>query len=924
MDNFNNLTTPEEFIGHYFDQLRTDLATQNIQLSKVGFAGYMLNLLGNTQYDAKTYYDNLFKEAFPITALDDKNLGYHGNVFGYTPALADYAVIDGIFEYSLDSLPVMLTNISKREIILSNVILNIEGLSYTLDSEYKIIINKSGSSTSGYSSIITDEAKQKTIPFQISDPVSKVFDLNQYVREVTTFVAADYIYGTYYSYEIEIPADDYVTKIDITVDGVEFGLSKNKSFAAGDEKVVFYEITPDNVLLLELGSGLHGEYVPGSTVSVTVYKTKGDLGNIGTQVSRDFTSGNIQVYDYGTNGDLVNQLVNPIGMNNFLSVNINKGTRGKNPLQGLDLRKDLIKFIQSRNNLMSETDFRQILDNYFQDFEIIFKKTKLCENVFYVYQYFTDRFMNPIYTLSSTVSKTDFTSTMVDNSIYYPEFEIEGEAFISPFLYIYDELMNVYNGFIVKKEPVFYPTSLSTVDPDDTDNPPLVFIQLEYNVNTTTIYVKSYQDISDYKFTLNIPTLEMANIILNPSVEENTLEYNYNGIITDIVDITIDVYDIYDIHKFSTLFEEVRQVVDISDILQMKTYMKTDLDHYFVNLMLIHKDTYLADEEYYLDKIIGILGNVDLEENRMMNDDVQVRFLNTYFVNATYFRKTTLQNHNIGTIESTEIELRADDTTGGNSLGGTYFELDSIDNQYYVWFSIDGENNSDPRPDLDDSMATKKEEIMINIQPDATVGEIRTAIMEGFANYKGGEIFTAYNYADCPTVLLPDNLVRVETLDGGAHKNIRDPDPLSNNPDLPTGFIFTVAVEGVDIGIKLPLKLKIELSADKSVIVSQNLALATELDKIKLELATFLFEDKTKIYLKFYGSEIVDILHNYDWVKSAKASVVSSDGKAIPDSSIEIYAYDKIEGDLKKEELLDYAPMLWYWDLNDIEIAYTI
>ena len=112
MDNFNNLTTPEEFIGHYFDQLRTDLATQNIQLSKVGFAGYMLNLLGNTQYDAKTYYDNLFKEAFPITALDDKNLGYHGNVFGYTPALADYAIIDGTFEYSLDAFLSSLIKLS--------------------------------------------------------------------------------------------------------------------------------------------------------------------------------------------------------------------------------------------------------------------------------------------------------------------------------------------------------------------------------------------------------------------------------------------------------------------------------------------------------------------------------------------------------------------------------------------------------------------------------------------------------------------------------------------------------------------------------------------------------------------------------------------------------------------------------------------
>jgi hypothetical protein len=920
MENLDKLTIPDEFTAHYFDQLKTDLEAQNIQLSKVGFAGFLFNLFGNVQFDIKTYYEHLFKEAFPITALDDKNLGYHSDVFGYVPALGEFSKLVGILELNMEALPIMLGNVSKREIYFKDIQLTIDDIIYTLVAEYKIVLRAVGSNVIGHVEIITDSGKQKVIPFQIADPSFPIFDFNQYVLETTSFVSTDYIFGTSYSHTIAIGEDDYVTQIDVTIDGESYNTSRNKSFTGPDEKVVFYEITPDNNLIVELGSGINGKYVPGSSVSVTVYKTQGALGNIGIQETSSF-EGNIHIFNYDDTGAVISQLVNPVSVSSVLSANIERAIGGKNPLKGKELRTELIKYIQSRDSLNSETDYRYILDDYFDDYEVIFKKLKVAENIFYVYQFFKDRYNNPVYTTSASVLEDEFNTTSIDNSVYYPEFELAGEAFISPFLYIYDPLLNVYNGHIVKKQPIFYSTGTINIDPSDFDVPPLIFLQLEYNVNTTTIYIKSYQDITDYKFTLNIPTLDISNIILINSIEENTLEYNYTGIISEIADITIDVYDILDIHKFSILFEEVQQVVDISDVLMLKTYTKKDLLKYIVNLSLIHKDTFFADEEYYLDKIIAILSTIDVDQNRLISDEIQIRLLNTYNVDANYLRRTTLQEHNISDIEVSEVTLRAD---VDGDLSGTYFEMNSIDNQFYIWFNIPGLNSSDPRPDLDNDISAKKEEVRIDIEENFTANEIRTVLMETLNAFKDGAIFLAYDDKNCDDFDQSDGIVRIETLDGGTIKEIRDPDPLSNNPNRPTGFTFGIIKPGIDIGLKLPFTLNVNLSVDKQTILTNNISLTTELEDVKLELATFLFENKTKIYQKFYSSEIIEILHHRDWVKSAKVILTDVDGKTIEDSNIEILPYTTIESNMDKEELLDYTPILYYFDINNINIEYRV
>lgn len=73
-DNINLATlTPEEFSNYFFNSLKNELGVYNLQASKVGFIGFLINLLSNITYDSKLYKDSLFKEAFPATAqIDDE------------------------------------------------------------------------------------------------------------------------------------------------------------------------------------------------------------------------------------------------------------------------------------------------------------------------------------------------------------------------------------------------------------------------------------------------------------------------------------------------------------------------------------------------------------------------------------------------------------------------------------------------------------------------------------------------------------------------------------------------------------------------------------------------------------------------------------------------------------------------------------
>ncbi len=114
-----NYTTPEEFINYYYEVLKADLGVYDLQISKVGFVGFFLNLLGYTHFDVKQYYDSLFKEAFVGTAQTEETQYLHASVYGYIPSSATAATATGTIEFDMVNwLPRRPVGVVRREVFV--------------------------------------------------------------------------------------------------------------------------------------------------------------------------------------------------------------------------------------------------------------------------------------------------------------------------------------------------------------------------------------------------------------------------------------------------------------------------------------------------------------------------------------------------------------------------------------------------------------------------------------------------------------------------------------------------------------------------------------------------------------------------------------------------------------------------------------
>lgn len=778
--NLNSLTTPEEFITHYHDELKTKLNASNIKLSRVGFLGFFLELLGNVQFDVKQYYDSLLREAFPITADQTTNLSYHSNLYGHTIGLAKFSKIKGSVRFILGTLPIPISIVNTREIVLTNVNIATDSIPFVLLSDYKIIMKRSDQVNFTYVCEITNtQGKRKVIPFLVSNPSVEISELQQYEIDSTTFTSPKYVFGTHYSYTIEIPEDQHISDIKAFINGVEFKTQQTKDFVSGTDEVIFYQQSSVTTLLIRLGSGFRGRYIPSSTIRIDVYKTHGSKGNIGTQIIKG-AKGKVHIFDYDANDELINQQVDLKVISQFLEFDVEAGEQGVDPLEGEDLRDDLIRFIQSRENLISETDFRDILPNYFKKFDVLFKKTHCVENNVYIYNLFNDRYFYPVHVVTTSMLEDDFLSTMIGNkAIYHPELTVNGETFISPFLYTRDDLLGIYRGIIVKKDPTFYFTNFTRQVTNDLSTPPAVYIEFEYTITDTIIKIKSAGDISAYTFILTVPLLEITNETMTPGPDDNTFEYVYGmGIIAEDVEMTVDTYfdldgDTNDEFVYRFIFENVRQGIPITDVLMLRSHLrKTDGNRYIINLPVIKKDTFEEDELYYSNKIVSSLGNLVLSENRMISDDVQVRYLNTYYIPNNYVEKVTKQEY--------------------------------------------------------------------------------------------------------------------------THD------------------------------ITLPLVITLDLKIDRATIVRDDLNVDTIIEELRLTVAQFLSENKSGIDITFYRTEIVDLTHNQNWVKSLSVQVHDSNNQEIENGNIETIPQKEFVKLLTKEELLDFAPVYWYWAINNVNINYVL
>ena len=277
-------STVEEFITYYENKLKNELEVYNIQINKVGFLGFLLNILGHTNYDLKNYYDFLFKESFIATADVSENIHLHASTYGYYPSFATSASIIGSLEVDMNILPTKQSNVVKRELYLNNpgqlFKFESEGYSFATKASYKLIQENDQFKTI----IITEDGESIQYPSPTSILNPPLLDVYQYEEQEFYFKSTDYLANSFYSYYFEIE-DGYIADLKVfvkeknAIEEEEYDVKYVKFFETGSSKTVFLRKITQTKFIIELGSGMRGKWLPQAEVRLLINVTKGETGN---------------------------------------------------------------------------------------------------------------------------------------------------------------------------------------------------------------------------------------------------------------------------------------------------------------------------------------------------------------------------------------------------------------------------------------------------------------------------------------------------------------------------------------------------------------------------------------------------------------------------------------------------------------------
>lgn len=778
------LKTPQEFIDYYWLEFKDFMNLKNLQVSKVGFIGFFLNILGMNQSDIKQYYDHLFKEAFPITTQLLQNLYYHSALYGFIPPLATPASLIGNFHFNLNILPPTAATVIKREIYfsttesslgtLSNVELSIDNLLYILLSNYSITCI----GTHYICNIKKENNQNEYINFVATNPRVPIIDLKQ--LEVFEFQLSipNYEFGSFYMERVTIERG-YIYQLEVIIkdnalentEGVTYSVEYIKNFTDAKSETVFMKQFNDEILL-EFGSGIQGKYVGGKTAVIRLYTTNGEEGNIGSGIYKP-SEGFISVVDTHSNGS-----INDVGTYNiseFLNIEVDYGDGGADLFNVEELRYELINYIRARLNLVSDRDFHEVFKKYISGFELLFKKTEVMNNNIYLHTLFKDKYMVPFYTDCITIDQTEMDSmsfisygNKLVKYILYPKFE--NDTLISPFLYLYDDLLNIYHGYL------FYDLYSQHFNKIEVQQNGLLQIPASFSFEfieegnpKIRIIFTSYQAIGDLKFKISCTQLNIKDIYMVVDSDNNRAYIDVNlfimsiDVIIDMLDYNGDLQCIYEINN-------VTPIVDYSEYLNIKKYKPEYPNiHYYLNIPVINIEHFNSYKTFILNNIGSLITSVFGNNNQMISDDIQIKFLNTYIISASDLQLMTLQEYNFN--------------------------------------------------------------------------------------------------------------------------------------------------------LQLPLKIRINIYISKKIFIfNQTINISEEVETLRLEIAEILNETYTGILISFYETQVIDFIHNKDWVKHCEIFVTDTNSVAIPDNNIETRENNDVLDLMDKFEGVKYTPPYWYWNLNDIEI----
>jgi hypothetical protein len=1061
-------TTPEEFINYYYDQLKTELGVFDLQISKVGFIGFFMNLLGYTHFDLKQYYDSLFKEAFIGTSQTEESQYIHAATYGYIPTFAIASSAVGTIEFDMvDWLPRRTSGVVRREVIVgysssSGVIVQsdakffIDNFQFTIDALYKFIEIEDNGVYYYSADVITADGTKLSIPSSTSTISVPLYSTTQYSKKEISFVLKPYNFGSFQTYYFGIDSGYYLSDLQVFVTPAgstaeeEYQIKYTKYLEKGDSNSVFLRKVTSTSYVIEFGSGIRGNWISGASIRLIIKSTRGTAGNLIDKTNLKIQIvGNVLAYDYeyAASGELT-----PTGSLPSVSqqplIDFDYSEAGADPLSGEDLRDAIVNFIQTRDNMISQQDFYNIAADYFDDFKFLFKKFNVFDNIFHLCRAYRDRNQSICYTLNHNKQVLDLNSTSdptyvptaaavaggslpddtygyfvvaidewgqsapsaivtattsgTDNSVkidwsavpyatkyrvygrmttfrdqywevnaptvtytddgtvgtpviepvsyelqplfYRPTFSINGETFISPFIYKGETRMNYYNGHILK--------DLSRIDFADVVldeaiigtgfDVPVVYLNLDYDETTfkTTIYLKSYQVISNLVFTISVygSNLNIANKRMECfPLSSNQFAYVYDdadtyGLFEDEIQIEIKcgISDSILTNNYST-FNTVG-----ANVLKVKVNDSSPYPGAFTTITLTAGAAVTAAT--LITEINTQLGRTIASSYTDDNGNVRIKLTPPALAGAEVTQNIFIAL--TGSTCLTALGLTGNDTIPAVLNGPlTTLKFTNTTNKFYQLEDISDQLKLVRYQSGADSYIVNIP-VMYNAtfvtDPDYYLDKFRNFIMTAVFNenrmvtdnvqcrvlnsyyvqspfiesifLQGGEIFSEvyYNHLDPvidtrntpPTVALTGQKFRVGTAGVGAFSGHDNEIATYNGSGW--DFYTPVYIAGLqqdfvldsDVNIcyrwdgtnwislpviELPFKMRVEVKCDKTYIQRNSVDLPTEKENLNLAVAEYLQKSFSGSNIVFYNSLITEFVHtNRAYVKSVKVYVTDS------------------------------------------------
>ena len=380
----NKLTTPQQYLDSVKTDLQTHLGIKDTKLLNSGPLSALANLIANIGFDAKKYYEYIVKEFNVATASQLKSMLFHASVYSYDFNLALPSKTDAYIKIPkttvADDRKIKYTIPSFTNFALNDAVFRVEGevdieitsdnLTATLLRDNQILnlvftVNTDSSGNQYYYVLVPSEY------------------VVQVERLVDKFVAPKYRIGDNITYEISLPNNNQLYRMQVLVNpatnpplnssslqNIPFDNIKNyypnlvpyqlkyfKFNVDNLEKVVFASMSDFSNISFTLGNGIYGSKLNvNDEIFLIAEYCKGQGGNIPAGQSR---ISNIDYYEFNTAN---NTTITSSSVNLYIQT-ITPATGGLNASSINEIRLGILKKITERNSLITQLDF----EKYFSD-----------------------------------------------------------------------------------------------------------------------------------------------------------------------------------------------------------------------------------------------------------------------------------------------------------------------------------------------------------------------------------------------------------------------------------------------------------------------------------------------------------------------------------------------------------------------------